>query len=180
MTQTTNFHIVLAVTGSIAAYKACDIIRGFQQVGCEVRVILTASAAEFITPLTLETLSGNPVVQNQLDDASSIQHIALSPWADAYVIAPATANIMAKCACGIADDIVSTTYLCMNHVPVFFAPAMNTRMWDHPKTKRNCATLLETDHFIDPVIKLLACGETGQGGLAEPQTIIQAVLSKLQ
>lgn len=172
-------NIVLAITGSIAAYKACDIIRGFKREGCEVRVLLSQSGAEFITPLTLRSLSGNPVITSCFSESHAIDHVELAPWASAFVLAPATANIMAKCAQGIADDIISTTYLCMHEVPTFFAPAMNTRMWLHPRTAQNRAILEETDHIIEPVAKLLACGETGLGGLADPQTIVADVIDKL-
>ena len=173
-------NIALAVTGSIAAYKACDIIRGFRKAGYSVRVLLSAAGSEFIPPLTLATLSENPVITTTFGSDCSIDHVALAPWASAFVVAPATANCMAKCAHGIADDIISTTYLCMQDIPVFFAPAMNTRMWEHPRTVENKNILEKDDFFIEPVSKLLACGERGTGALAPPEDIVNTVIKHLE
>ncbi len=172
-------NIVLAITGSIAAYKACDIIQTFKYNNYNVRVLLSQAGAEFITPLTLRTLSSHPVITNTFSDNCSIEHVELAPWASAFVIAPATANIIAKCAHGIADDIISTTYLCMQDKPVFFAPAMNTRMWQHQQTIANINKLKKQSHIIEPIKKQLACGDMGIGALANPKDIVQYILKTL-
>src|SRR5918911_726784 len=130
--------VALGVTGGIAAYKAAEVLRGLQRAGCTVRVAMTRRACEFITPLTFRALSGSHVIVDDYapDNPDPIAHITFSQTVDLLLIAPATANIIAKFANGIADDFLSTTYLASN-APVLVAPAMNTSMWQHPATRRN-------------------------------------------
>ncbi|MBR6890913.1 MAG: bifunctional phosphopantothenoylcysteine decarboxylase/phosphopantothenate--cysteine ligase CoaBC, partial [Clostridia bacterium] len=134
--------IVLGVTGGIAAYKACDLVSRLVKQGARVRVVMTENAVKFVPPLTFETLSGNPVVVDTFAPRQELEHIALAKWADAFVIAPATANCLAKLAGGIADDLLSTTALAMT-APLLLAPAMNANMWRHPATRANLKTLLD-------------------------------------
>jgi phosphopantothenoylcysteine decarboxylase/phosphopantothenate--cysteine ligase len=172
--------IVLGVTGSIAAYKACELVRLFVKRGDDVRVVMTAAAREFVTPLTFQTLSRNPVGIDQL--ALPVEwkpeHIAYAD-ADAVVVAPATANIIAKMAHGLADDLLSSTLLATRS-PVFVAPAMNDGMWDNPATQANIETLKSRGvRFVDPDSGELACGTEGKGRFADPESICDAVLSAL-
>lgn len=169
--------IVLGVTGGIAAYKAAGIVSKLRQEGAEVRVIMTKEAAEFVTPLTFRELSGSPVAMDMWAEVAhwNVAHIALANWADLFLIAPATANILAKAANGIADDILTTTLLATK-APVFFAPAMNTNMYDNPLTQQNIETLKAFGmHFIEPANGHLACGVSGKGRLPEPEEIIAEV-----
>jgi len=168
---------VLAVTAGIAAYKSATIVRELKALDAEVLVIMTKGATEFITPLTLETLSRNPVAVDMFrKNQWSLEHIALADRADILIVAPATANIIGKAACGIADDLVSTTILTMmTTVPVLMAPAMNTRMWENPVVQRNVATLRELGvHFVDPAEGRLADGRVGVGRMAEIEAILEA------
>lgn len=174
--------IALGVSGGIAAYKAAEIIRGLARHGCDVHVLMTAHAREFITPLTLQTLSGHPVLSSQWDLSSGpdIQHIALSRELDLFLVAPATANTLAKMAHGIADDLLSTFHLAVT-APVLVAPAMNLWMWEHPATRHNIDTLRERGvQVIDPGVGELACGEEGVGRMAEPDRIVAATLARLK
>ena len=168
--------VVLAVTGGIAAYKSAIIVRELQARGAGVMVIMTRSATEFITPLTLETLSRNPVATDTFDRGNrwDLEHIALADRADLLIVAPATANIIGKAACGIADDLASTTLLTMlSTVPVLMAPAMNNRMWENPIVQRNVATLGEFGvRFVGPSEGKLADGRLGMGRMAEVEEII--------
>ena len=167
--------IVLLVSGGIAAYKACDLVSRLKKRGAQVRVVLTKHACEFVPPLTFETLSGNPAYTDAFDRKFEIEHVALAKWADAVVIAPATANIMAKMACGIGDDLVSTTLLAAT-APVLAAPAMNTAMWKNAATQANLKTLTERGvHFVGPESGVLACGDTDIGRMSEPEKIVEAV-----
>ena len=134
--------VVVGVTGGIAAYKACDLVSRLKKQGAQVRVVLTANACKFVPPLTFETLSGNPASTDTFEPRKELEHIALAKWADAFVIAPATANCLAKLANGIADDLLSTTALAMT-APLLLAPAMNANMWRHPATQANLKTLLD-------------------------------------
>ena len=171
--------VALGVSGGIAAYKACEIVRGFDRAGAEVQVILTRNATEFVTPLALETLSRRPVLLETFGSSRGdpIRHIDLTRWIDALVIAPATANVLAKIARGVADDLLTTTYLAVT-APVVLAPAMNPRMWLHPATQENLAVLRGRGHqVVDPETGWLAEGETGWGRLADPEAIVAAVLS---
>jgi phosphopantothenoylcysteine decarboxylase/phosphopantothenate--cysteine ligase len=170
--------IALGVTGGIAAYKAAEIVRGLVTRGAEVHVLMTENAQRFITPLTLQTLSGNRVITEAWDLArgADIEHIALARNLEALLVAPATADILAKFAHGIADDFLSTFHLAVT-APVVVAPAMNRWMWDHPATRANLATLRGRGvEVIDPESGDLACGEEGIGRMASPALIVDRVL----
>jgi len=159
--------IVLGVTGSIAAYKAADLTSRLTKAGCDVFVVMTTHAGEFITPLTLQTLSHHPVTTGIFDEKESWHpgHIALADRADLLLIAPATANILAKLAHGIADDALTSIALA-TRAPLLIAPAMNGKMWSHPATQENVATLSARGaEFIGPEKGLLACGYEGLGRL---------------
>ena len=166
--------VVLGVTGGIAAYKAAEIVSRLKKLGADVRVIMTKNACEFITPLTLETLSANPVVCDTFERARTweVEHIALAARADLFLIAPATANLMAKMATGLADDMLSTTVLA-TRAPVLLAPAMNTAMWEHPATQENRERLARRGvRFVGPAEGHLACGTTGKGHIASVEDIV--------
>lgn len=172
--------IVLGVSGGIAAYKACELVSRLKKRGAQVRVVLTKHACEFVQPLTFETLSGNPAYTDAFDRKFEIEHVALAKWADAVVIAPATANILAKLAAGIADDLLSTTLLAAT-APVLVAPAMNTAMWKHPATQANLATLRSRNvHFVGPESGHLACGDEDIGRMSEPEQIVEALDAMLE
>ena len=163
--------IVLGITGSIAAYKACYLIRGLIKQGAEVQVVITPSGKEFITPLTLSTLTGKPVVSEFFDrrDGSWHSHVQLGLWADAMVIAPASASTIGKMANGVADNMLITTYLSMK-APVFVAPAMDLDMYAHPSTQKNLDTLRSYgNHIIEPGTGFLASKLEGKGRMEEPQ-----------
>ena len=170
--------VVLAVTAGIAAYKSAMIVREFKKANAEVLVIMTQRATEFITPLTLETLSQNPVAVKMFDRENrwSLEHIALADRADILIVAPATANFIGKAAAGIADDLVSTTVLTMmSSVPVLLAPAMNNRMWDNPIVKKNVRNLeKEGVKTVGPVEGKLADGRIGIGRMADVEDILKA------
>ncbi|MBK8312801.1 MAG: bifunctional phosphopantothenoylcysteine decarboxylase/phosphopantothenate--cysteine ligase CoaBC [Acidobacteria bacterium] len=171
--------VLLGVTGCIGAYKAAEILRGLQKAGVEVRVVMTQHATEFVQPLTFEALSGRPVIVGMFDrpDYSVIEHIAVAREADLLLVAPATANIIAKFAHGLADDFLSTVYL-SNTNPVLLAPAMNVEMWSHPATQANLQILRDRGvMFADPGSGYQACGEVGVGRLAEPAEIVERALS---
>jgi phosphopantothenoylcysteine decarboxylase/phosphopantothenate--cysteine ligase len=171
--------ILLGVTGCIGAYKAAEILRGLQQAGAQVRVVMTRQACEFVRPLTFEALSGEPVIVEMFDRPhyAAIEHIAVAREADLLLVAPATANILAKFAHGLADDFLSTLYL-SNTNPVLIAPAMNVEMWHHPATQANLATLRARGvEFVDPDSGYQACGEVGMGRLAEPAEIVKRALA---
>ncbi|HHU20374.1 MAG TPA: bifunctional phosphopantothenoylcysteine decarboxylase/phosphopantothenate--cysteine ligase CoaBC [Bacilli bacterium] len=169
-----NKKIVLGVTGGIAAYKAIALTSKLSQAGATVQVILTEGAQKFVTPLSFQAISRQPVYLDTFDelDSGKIQHIDLADWADLFIIAPATANIIGKYANGIADDMLSTTLLATT-APVYIAPAMNVDMYQHPAVQDNLALLAKRGtHFIDPNEGYLACGYTGKGRLAEPEEIV--------
>src|SRR5215510_14805597 len=173
--------VALAVTGGIAAYKAIEVLRGLQRTGCEVRVAMTRHACEFITPLTFRALSGSYVVVDDYasDNPDPIAHITFSQTVDLFVVAPATANTLAKFANGVADDFVASTSLACT-APVLVAPAMNTTMWEHPATRRNVEKLrADGVHMIDPDAGEMACGTIGPGRLSHPEKIVAAALSVL-
>lgn len=174
--------VALGVTGGIAAYKAIEVLRGLQRAGCEVRVTMTKHACEFIQPLTFRALSGSYVLVDDYaaDNPDPIAHITFSQTIDLFIIAPATANTLAKLANGVADDFLSSTYLACT-APVLVAPAMNTVMWDHPATRRNLQKLREDGvHLIDPDAGEMACGTFGPGRLSEPERIVSAALKLLR
>lgn len=173
--------VALGVTGGIAAYKAAEILRGLQRAGCTVRVAMTKHACAFITPLTFRALTGEHVIVDDYapDNPDPIAHITFSQTVDLLVVAPATANIIAKFAQGIADDFLSTTYLASN-APVLVAPAMNTTMWNHPATQRNLARLrADGVRVVEPDSGEMACGTIGPGRLSEPEIIVAAALEIL-
>jgi phosphopantothenoylcysteine decarboxylase / phosphopantothenate---cysteine ligase len=173
--------VALAVTGGIAAYKAIEVLRGLQRAGCEVRVAMTRHACEFVTPLTFRALSGSFVVVDDYaaDNPDPIAHITYSQTVDLFIVAPATANTLAKFANGVADDFVTSTYLACTS-PVLVAPAMNTTMLRHPATQRNLKKLrADGVHIIDPDEGEMACGTVGPGRLSEPDKIVAAALDIL-
>jgi len=176
-----NYNIALGVCGGIAAYKAVEVLRGFQRAGCVVRVAMTRRACEFVQPLTFRALSGSHVVVDDYapDNPDPIAHITFSQTTDLLVVAPATANMIAKFAHGIADDFLSSTYLACN-APVLVAPAMNTTMWEHPATQRNLDQLrADGVHIVDPDAGEMACKTIGPGRLSEPDRIVAAALEIL-
>lgn len=173
--------IVLAVTGGIAAYKTPDLVRQLKKAGHEVRCAMTRSAGEFVTPLVLQTLSGETVRTNLFDPAEEgeIDHIGLADWAELVIVAPATADLMARMVHGRADDLV-TAVLLATRAPVLVAPAMNVNMWSHPATQANVATLAERGILrVGPEAGELACGWEGLGRMAEPMDIVAAAESAL-
>lgn len=165
--------IILGISGSIAAYKAAFLTRILIKEGCEVKVIMTPASRAFISPLTLSTLSKNPVHTDVIDEDSWDNHVELGLWADVFIIAPATATTMAKMVTGIADNMVIATYLSAK-CPVFFAPAMDLDMWAHPSTLHNVNTLLSYNNHLIPVEHgELASGLVGDGRMAEPIHIVR-------
>jgi phosphopantothenoylcysteine decarboxylase/phosphopantothenate--cysteine ligase len=169
--------IILGITGSIAAYKAAILVRALVKEGAEVKVVITPAGKEFITPLTLATLSRNPVISDFFSnrDGTWNSHVDLGLWADAMLIAPATASTIGKMANGIADNMLVTTYLSCKS-PVFIAPAMDLDMYKHPSTQQNLDKLLETgNHIIEPETGELASGLEGKGRMAEPEHIINVL-----
>ena len=174
--------VALGVSGGIAAYKAIEVLRGLQRAGCDVRVAMTKRACEFIQPLTFRALSGAHVVVDDYapDNPDPIAHITFSQSVDLFVIAPATANIIAKFANGVADDFITSTYLAST-APVLVAPAMNTTMLLHPATQRNLVKLrADGVTIIEPDAGEMACGTVGPGRLSEPQQIVNAALELLK
>lgn len=174
MLSLSNKHILLGVSGGIAAYKSAELVRRLREAGAEVRVVMTAGATRFITPLTLQALSGQPV-RSALFDAeaeAAMGHIELARWADAIMIAPATANCLARLAQGLADDLLTT--LCLaTRAPVLLAPAMNHAMWTHPATQSNVACLSERGlRICGPASGEQACGEVGPGRMLEPPALL--------
>lgn len=171
-----NKKILLGITGSIAAFKACDLVRLLRGLGSEVRVVLTHGAANFVSPLTLETLSGHPVLTDFWGTGHhGTHHIDTARWADLVLVAPATANILAKMAGGFADDLLTTELLAFTG-PVWIAPAMNPAMFAHPAVQRNLALLRERAiHVLGPTSGATACGEEGLGRMMEPAQIIREV-----
>ena len=178
-------NLLLGVTGGIAAYKACELTSLAIKAGASVRVVMTPSATRFVGPLTFEGLTGQPVMVDALatgasgDGVSAVEHISWAKWATAAVIAPATANTLAKIACGLADDALTTVWMALPpEVPSVICPAMNTQMWDQPVTQRNLRWIadLQRHRIVAPVSKRLACGDIGVGGLADPADIWAAVV----
>lgn len=173
--------VALGVTGGIAAYKSIEVLRGLQRNGCEVRIAMTRHACEFVQPLTFRALSGSYVLVDDyaVDNPDPIAHITFSQTIDLFVIAPATANTLAKLANGVADDFITTTYLACT-APVLVAPAMNTVMWEHPATQRNVQKLrADGVHIIAPDEGEMACGTIGPGRLSEPEKIVAQALEIL-
>ena len=176
-------NIILGITGSIAAYKAADIANTLTKEGHSVHVIMTKGAMEFITPLTLQTLTKNKVHTDQFAPyiPSEVEHISLAQKADLFLVAPASADFIAKAAAGIADDMLTTVLLAARNIPILVAPAMNTAMYENPITQRNIKMLTEFGfQFIEPREALLACGDLGKGALAETEDILSQVRKALQ
>lgn len=173
--------VVLGVTGGIAVYKACELLRLLQKRGIDVFVVMTQNACRFVAPLTFETLSGHPVAVDTFDRPQTweVEHIALAKRADLFLIAPATANIMGKMACGIADDMLSTTVMA-TRAPVLVAPAMNTGMWENAAVQQNVKTLRARGvEIVAPVSGHLACGDNGAGKLEDVEVIAERVCKLL-
>ena len=179
--------VTVGVSGGIAAYKAAELVRELQRQALEVHVVMTEAATKFVQPLTFAALSGHKVITGLWDEAgsadgaydSSIEHIGEAQWAEALVVAPATANILAKFAHGISDDFLTTMYLATN-APVLVAPAMNVNMWEHPATKANLETLRQRGvRVVEPGTGELACGMVGAGRMVEPVASADAVLNAL-
>ena len=169
--------IVLAVSGCIAAYKTPDLVRRLRDAGHEVRCMLTASGARLVAPQALATVSGHRTYESLWEPDGSMPHIDLARWCEAFLIAPATASTIARCAQGQADDLISTTWLALERDRrCFVAPAMNTQMWTHPAVAANVATIVEHGAtIIEPASGDLACGEQGVGALADAETIVAAI-----
>ncbi|MDD1615643.1 MAG: phosphopantothenoylcysteine decarboxylase / phosphopantothenate--cysteine ligase [Methylococcaceae bacterium NSP1-2] len=175
-----NRHILLGVSGGIAAYKAAELVRLLRKQGDEVRVVMTESATQFVSPLTFQALSGNSVHTELLNaqEENAMGHINLARWADVLLIAPATANIIAKCSHGLADDLLSTLYLAVS-CPVYIAPAMNQAMWSKTVTQENVAKLKgQGVTIIGPESGEQACGDTGFGRMSEPAFICEQLVAK--
>ena len=174
MNNLNNKKILLIICGGIAAYKSLEIIRLLKKSGVAIKTILTKSGAEFVTPLSITSLSQSKVYQNlfSIEDEAEMDHISLSRWADVILIAPATANTISKFANGNSDDLASAVVLASNK-KIFIAPAMNVRMWDHQSTKQNIAKLKTYNYsLIGPEIGDMACGEYGEGKMSEPKEIV--------
>lgn len=177
MNDLTDQHILLGITGGIAAYKSAELVRLLRKSGAAVRVVMTEAAGQFITPLTLQALSGNPVRQALFDPAheAAMGHIELARWADFVVVAPATADFMARLAAGMADDLLATLCLATS-APILLAPAMNHRMWQAAATRENAQRLLGRGvRLIGPASGEQACGESGPGRMVEPEQLVEAL-----
>lgn len=179
--QLTGKRVLLGVTGGIAAYKSAELVRLLRKAGAEVRVVMTSGAAQFITPMTFQALSGNPVRQQLFDPAheAAMGHIELARWADLMLVAPASADFMARLAAGMADDLLTT--LCLaSDAPLLLAPAMNRLMWANPATRDNAGRLERRGvRLLGPAEGDQACGETGPGRMLEPQQLLDAVCELL-
>jgi phosphopantothenoylcysteine decarboxylase/phosphopantothenate--cysteine ligase len=178
MNSLSGKHIIIGITGGIAAYKSADLTRRLIEAGAEVRIVMTTAATEFVTPLTFQALSGHPVFFDNGDDsaASGMKHIELARWADAIIVAPASANTIAKLAHGRADNLLTTLCLASEAIKCF-APAMNRVMWDDPSTQANCSTLIKKSWFqFGPESGTQACGEIGEGRMSE----VSDILARLQ
>lgn len=169
--------VLLGISGGIAAYKAPEVVRALRRKGHTVRCAATENGARLVAPAALAAVSGNPVSLTLWPDDGTMPHIDLPRWAQALVIAPATADCLAKLALGLADDLLSTLFLALEPgIPVFLAPAMNTQMWNKPIVQAHVKTLRAAGAtIIDPVAGDLACGETGVGAMASPDAIAAAV-----
>lgn len=173
--------VLIGVSGGVAAYKSCEVLRGLQKAGVRVKVVMTEHATHFVDPLTFRALTNEPVAIGLFDDPQDpIHHISLAQEADVFLLAPCTANVMAKAAHGIADDLLSTTILATT-APVMVAPAMNVHMYDNAATQENMAILKRRGFtFIEADEGYLACGDVGKGRMADPDIIVAAVLKKLE
>ena len=181
MVPTPGTHILLGVSGGIAAYKAAELVRRLRERDCEVRVVMTAAATGFVSPLTFQALSGQPVRTSLLDPAAEagMGHIELARWADRVLMAPATADLIARLAAGLADDLPTTLALA-TQAPLYLAPAMNQQMWRHPATQENIGRLRARGvHILGPGEGSQACGDQGPGRMLEPMEIVAALLEPL-
>lgn len=176
-------HIVLGITGSIAAYRGADLARRLTKMGCSVHVILTKSAQEFIPAMTFQTLTGNRVCTDMFEkvDHPDVEHISLAKQADLVLYAPATANLIGKLANGIADDMLTTVAMAAWQKPNVLCPAMNTSMYENPIVQANLRKLRDFGYrIVEPKSALLACGDTGRGALASLEEIVAAVKEILE
>ena len=172
--------VVLGVAGGIAAYKACEVLRGLREAGCDVTVVPTAASLNFVGATTWEALSGHPVASDVWTGAHDVPHVRLGQEADLVLVVPATADLMARAAQGVADDLLTNTLLTA-HGPVLMAPAMHTEMWQHPATQRNVSLLRERGiRVLDPAVGRLTGADTGPGRLPEPVAIVAAALDLLR
>jgi phosphopantothenoylcysteine decarboxylase/phosphopantothenate--cysteine ligase len=173
-----RLRVVLGISGSIAAYKACTVVRLLVKAGCEVRVAMTANAAKFVSPLTLSALSRGPVVLDLMDSAHwDMAHLSLASWAERVLVAPATADLIARLAVGRANGPVEATVL-STKAPVLIAPAMDAEMWEHRATRDNAARLESFGYrLLGPVSGPLASGRVGMGRLMEPEEIVRRTLA---
>ncbi|MDR2353097.1 MAG: phosphopantothenoylcysteine decarboxylase [Deltaproteobacteria bacterium] len=174
-------NILIGITGSIAAYKACVLIRELKKKKYNVKAVMSKNASEFITPLTIETLTENKVHLDSFKKEKDfeIEHINLAKWTDLFVIAPATANIIGKISSGIADNLISTTAISIGKTPILICPAMNTNMYQHPSIQKNIDYLKSIGiSFVPPKKSKLACGDEGIGALSEIEDIVNAIIKK--
>ncbi|MFA5449434.1 MAG: bifunctional phosphopantothenoylcysteine decarboxylase/phosphopantothenate--cysteine ligase CoaBC, partial [Clostridia bacterium] len=172
-----NKTVILGVTGGIAAYKSCEIVSRLRKLGYSVRVIMTQAATEFVTPLTFETLSNYRVITDMFDKGRGydVEHISYAKLADVFLVAPATANFIAKLASGVADDMLTSTILATT-APIVVCPAMNTKMYENAQTAANIDALKKRGViFIEPDSGMLACGDVGKGRMSEPKDIVEFV-----
>jgi phosphopantothenoylcysteine synthetase/decarboxylase len=178
--------ILIGISGGIAVYKTCELVRLLRKEGHEVRVLMSRNAREFVTPLTFEVLSGNPVPAGMFSPRAdqSVEHVEMATWCDLFALVPATANVIGKLASGIADDQLTTVTMAIPAAkPRILAPAMNVHMWENPILQRNLKLLSDPQgpayRIVPPVEKELACGDVGMGGLAEVNDICAAVLKAM-
>src|ERR1035438_4622182 len=174
--------LLIGVTGGIAAYKTCSLVNMLIREGAEVRVVMTDGAKQFVTPLTFQALTNHPVYDDlwKIVDQNTVEHISLSHWPDLLVIAPVTANTIAKCAHGMADNLLTTIVLAtLPDTKVLLAPAMNVNMWNNPLVQHNMAVLRKTGKFlvVEPRTGVLACRDEGMGKIAELDDILKAILN---
>lgn len=181
MVQNKPKKILIGITGGIAAYKICSLINQLKKDGYEIKVIMTEAATKFVTPLTFQTLTNNPVYLDLFDvtDKTKVEHIDLADWCDVFVIAPATANTISKIALGIADNLLTTVIMALpKKTPVIIAPAMNVHMWENPIVQKNISELKKYKNkyiFVEPQEGMLACGYEGKGKLAKTEDIIETI-----
>jgi phosphopantothenoylcysteine decarboxylase / phosphopantothenate---cysteine ligase len=174
--------VLLGITGGIAAYKSAYLASSLKKEGADVRVVMTQSSTQFITPLTMTSLTGYPARTGMFDprEEADIEHISLADWPELLVIAPCTANVIGKIASGIADDLL-TTLLLATTAPVLLAPAMNVHMWEHPAVHENMSILHDWGYrSIGPEEGKLACGYSGKGRMSEPQAILKKIIELLK
>lgn len=171
-------HILIGVGGSVAAYKACDVVAGIRRRGADARVAMSGSAGRFVTPTLLQAMSGHPVASSLWDDASAehgMSHLELASWCEVQVVVAASADLMARLALGLGDDALTATALACR-APLLVAPAMESAMWEHPATQANCATLVTRGaRILGPVRGRLASGREGTGRMVEPDVIVAAI-----